>query len=103
VGAENRPNTLVAMPDKFARTEGLFASAKMLELGDVVNTASRIEKASRAYSVLVSEATLDKIRDPVTTGKSFSQKVKGKQKEIMLHFLKSIEYASAGEKRRLEI
>jgi adenylate cyclase len=72
-------------------------------LGDVVNTASRIEKASRAYSVLVSEATLDKIRDHVTTGESFSQKVKGKQKEIMLHFLRSVDYASAGEKRRLEL
>lgn len=72
-------------------------------LGDVVNTASRIEKASRAYSVLVSEATLEKIRDHVTVGESFAQKVKGKQQEIMLHFLKSVDYASAGQKRRLEL
>ncbi len=72
-------------------------------LGDVVNTASRIEKASRANSVLISEATLDKIRDHVTVSESISQKVKGKQQEIMLHFLKSVEYASAGKKRRLEL
>ncbi|HNA78494.1 MAG TPA: adenylate/guanylate cyclase domain-containing protein [Turneriella sp.] len=72
-------------------------------LGDVVNTASRIEKASRANSVLISEATLEKIRDHVTVAESFSQKVKGKQQEIMLHFLKSVDYASAGQKRRLEL
>lgn len=72
-------------------------------LGDVVNTASRIEKASKANAVLVSDATLSKVRDHVTIAETFTQKVKGKEQEIVLHFLKSVEYAGAGQKRRLEL
>ena len=72
-------------------------------LGDVVNTASRIEKASRANSVLVSQNTLEKIKEHVTVSESFAQKVKGKQEEIMLHFLKRVTYAGGGATRTLEL
>jgi class 3 adenylate cyclase len=72
-------------------------------LGDVVNTASRIEKSSRANSVLVSQATLDKISEHVTIAESFAQKVKGKQQEIMLHFLNRVTYASGGQMRTLDL
>lgn len=72
-------------------------------LGDVVNTASRIEKSSRANSVLVSETTLEKIKEHVTVSESFVQKVKGKQQEITLHFLKRVSYAGGGQMRTLEL
>lgn len=72
-------------------------------LGDVVNTASRIEKVSRANSVLVSQATLDKVREHVAVSESFTQKVKGKEQEIALHFLQSVDYVSAGEKRHMQL
>jgi len=72
-------------------------------LGDVVNTASRIEKSGEANSVLVSQATYEKIREHVTVRRSFAQKVKGKEQQIMLHFLQSVNYVSGGEKKSLEL
>ncbi len=72
-------------------------------LGDVVNTASRIEKSSAANSVLVSDTTYSKIKDQVIVSRSFQQKVKGKQNEITLHFLKKVTYEHAGVTRVLEL
>jgi adenylate cyclase len=72
-------------------------------LGDVVNTASRIEKSSEANSVLVSDATYEKIRNHVTVHRSLRQKVKGKQNEITLHFLKSVSFNRAGKNLRMDI
>ncbi len=72
-------------------------------LGDVVNTASRIEKSGEANGVLVSEATYEKVREHVTVRRSFTQKVKGREQQIMLHFLQSVNYVSGGEKKSLEL
>lgn len=72
-------------------------------LGDVVNTASRIEKSGEANSVLVSESTYEKVKDHVTVRRSFTQKVKGKEEQIMLHFLQSVNYLSGGEKKYIEL
>lgn len=72
-------------------------------LGDVVNTASRIEKSGEASNVLVSESTYEKIKEHVTVKRSFSQKMKGKEQQIMLHFLKSVNYLSGGDKKTLEL
>ncbi|AFM14176.1 adenylate/guanylate cyclase domain-containing protein [Turneriella parva] len=72
-------------------------------LGDVVNTASRIEKSGEAGSVLVSQATYEKVKDHVTVRRSFSQKVKGKEQQIMLHFLQSVSYLRGGEKKLIEL
>lgn len=72
-------------------------------LGDVVNTASRIEKSGEANSVLVSQATYEKVKDHVTVRRSFSQKVKGKEQQIMLHFLQSVNYLRGGEKKHIEL
>ena len=72
-------------------------------LGDVVNSASRIEKASEANSVLVSEVTYDYVKDHVVVDRSIAQKVKGKQKEMMLYFLKSINYVSGSKPRYMEL
>lgn len=72
-------------------------------LGDVVNTASRIEKAGEALGVLVSETTYEKVREHVTVKRSFSQAVKGKKEKIMLHFLQSVKYLSGGKTKLLEL
>lgn len=72
-------------------------------LGDVVNTASRIEKSGEANSVLVGEATYEKVRDHVTVRRSFNQKVKGKEHQIMVYFLQSVKYFSDGTTRILEL
>ena len=72
-------------------------------LGDAVNTASRIEKSGKARSVLVSDSTYQKIKSQVCVGETFAQKVKGKQKEILVHFLRSVSYAENGVQKRLEL
>ncbi|MDH5719255.1 MAG: adenylate/guanylate cyclase domain-containing protein [Spirochaetia bacterium] len=63
-------------------------------LGDVVNTASRIEKSSRKNSVLIGEETYERIKDHVTVSEKISKKVKGKEEEIVLYYVNSVSFVT---------
>ncbi len=72
-------------------------------LGDVVNTASRLEKLGRRNSVLVSRSTYDRVRDHVEVEDSFHKKIRGKDKEEELFFIRSVSFLSGERKARLEL
>ncbi|MDH5717876.1 MAG: adenylate/guanylate cyclase domain-containing protein [Spirochaetia bacterium] len=63
-------------------------------LGDVVNTASRIEKSSEKNAVLISEETYERIKDQVTFTEKIKRKVKGKAEEITLYYINSVSFVS---------
>jgi hypothetical protein len=43
------------------------------------------------------------VREHVSVKRSFSQKVKGKEQQIMLHFLQSVKYLVGGTTKVLEL
>ncbi|MDH4199097.1 MAG: adenylate/guanylate cyclase domain-containing protein, partial [Spirochaetia bacterium] len=60
-------------------------------LGDVVNTASRIEKLSRENAVLIGDATYSKVRDLVTVQEELKTHIRGKSElESRLYFIDSV-------------
>jgi class 3 adenylate cyclase len=66
-------------------------------LGDVVNTASRIEKQSRKHSVLVSSNTYERIKNQVHIQGELIVNVKGKDKDLNLVFVNSVTFQRKGE------
>ena len=82
-------------------TGGSNSANRKQYLTDIVNELN--QKSGEANSVLVSQATYEKVRDHVTVRRSFRQKVKGKEQQIMLHFLQSVNYVSGGAKNTLEL
>ncbi len=66
-------------------------------LGDVVNTASRIEKQSRKHSVLVSYDTYNRISNQVHIQGEVIVKVKGKDKDLHLVFIDSVTFQKSGQ------
>ena len=61
-------------------------------IGDVVNTASRIEKESVPGAVLISEPTFERIRQQVITLDRFQIRVKGKAERLQVMFVKSVSF-----------
>jgi|GEM_PF-2121402 len=60
-------------------------------LGDVVNTASRIEKLSRKNSVLVSNSTYLRVKDMVSVKEKVHEHIRGKIEDVIsLYFIQSV-------------
>ncbi|MDH4263239.1 MAG: adenylate/guanylate cyclase domain-containing protein [Spirochaetia bacterium] len=60
-------------------------------LGDVVNTASRIEKLSRKNSVLISNSTYLRVKDMVVVKEEINEHLRGKKEDIIsLFFIQSV-------------
>ena len=72
-------------------------------IGDVVNTASRIEKNSLKGAVLISESVFDIIKDQVTTFRTFPLLMKGKQKEMNVYFIESVSFFRDGDNHLLRL
>lgn len=61
-------------------------------LGDVVNTASRIEKLSRKNAVLVSKSTYERTMDLISVDEKIVTRIRGKSdKDVELYFIKSVQ------------
>lgn len=60
-------------------------------LGDVVNTASRIEKLSRKNSVLISNSTYLRVKDLVKVKEEVHEHIRGKIEDVIsLYFIQSV-------------
>ncbi len=72
-------------------------------IGDVVNTASRIEKQSVRGGVLVGEAVFERVRDNVTVSEVRNVRVKGKDVDLRLYAVASVTFLLEGESTTLEL
>ena len=70
-------------------------------IGDAVNIASRIEKSSIPGRILVSEETFKRIQDQLVIHQPFEIHVKGKDREILVAFVRSMSWRSG--KKDLEL
>ncbi len=67
-------------------------------IGDVVNTASRLERNAFEGTVLISEDTYNEIRKNVTSPQKGILRAKGKKKEVRVYFIDSIVFQKNGKK-----
>jgi class 3 adenylate cyclase len=66
-------------------------------LGDVVNTASRIEKLSRKNSVLISNSTYLRVKDLVSVKEQIHEHLRGKIEDVIsLYFIESVNVVKGG-------
>lgn len=72
-------------------------------LGDVVNTASRIESNTPINNVGISQATYEIVKENVTIKNQISIKLKGKQKEETLLFVDSVSFAKDGKQVKVAL
>jgi len=72
-------------------------------LGDIVNTASRIEKHSMKYSVLLGEKTYKKVMDQVSIAELIKRNFKGKANIHTLFFIESVTFEHEGKNITLHV
>ena len=66
-------------------------------IGDVVNTASRVEKQAPRGGVLVGEAVYERIQDAVTYSDIRNVRVKGKDDDLRLYAIETVRFQREGE------
>ena len=72
-------------------------------IGDVVNTASRLEKSSFEGSILVSDSTYNAVKDFVKLEKKGILKPRGREENMRVYFIKSVTFQKNGRDVLLEI
>ena len=72
-------------------------------IGDVVNTASRVEKQSPRGGVLVGEAVYERVRDAVTYSEIRNVRVKGKDVDLRLYAIETVRFEREGEMLTLRL
>jgi len=70
-------------------------------IGDVVNTASRIERKSSLDCVLISENTYSHVKDHVEVQYQTEVNVKGKKDNLKVYYVKSVKTIHEGKERKL--
>lgn len=72
-------------------------------LGDVVNTASRLEKLGRQNAILISQSTYERVRDHVEVETYFEHQIRGKDAVEKLYFIRSVSFRSGNKLTTLEL
>ena len=72
-------------------------------IGDVVNTAARLEKNSKEGAVLISSDTYKLTHESVLFDKKGILKAKGKDKEVDVYFVKSVRFLKYGREIHIDI
>lgn len=76
---------------------GTMERMEWTAIGDVINTAYRIEENADKSSVLISDATYQKVKDQLQVKDSFKLHLKGKMEELLVHHVKSVKLAENNE------
>jgi len=82
---------------------GMKSRMDWTALGDVVNTASRIEKNSRKNSVLIGSSTYSLVKDNVTYSEIINTGFKGKEGLHTLYFIDSVNIMHDGAIRHIKL
>lgn len=85
---------------------GNIGNAERLDwtaIGDVVNTASRIEQSSTGGQVLISDSTYSLVQNKVELQRAMEISVKGKLDQLKVYFIKSVSFQRQEKLQRLEI
>ena len=82
---------------------GIKSRMDWTALGDVVNTASRIEKVSKKYSVLIGNTTFKNVEKYVEIAKVVETQFKGKKGNYSLYYVKSAIYEHEGKEYKIEL
>lgn len=85
---------------------GNIGNAERLDwtaIGDVVNTASRIEQNSAGGQVLISDSTYSMIHDRVEWQREMQISVKGKVEQLKVYFVKSVSFQMREKTQKLQI
>lgn len=72
-------------------------------IGDVVNTASRIEQSSAGGQVLISDSTYSMVEKQVEWQREMQISVKGKVEQLRVYFVKSVSFRVREKDQLLEI
>lgn len=72
-------------------------------IGDVVNTASRIEQNSAGGQVLISDSTYSLVQKQVELQREMQISVKGKVEQLQVYFVKSVSFRIRERDQMLEI
>jgi len=85
---------------------GNIGNAERLDwtaIGDVVNTASRIEQSSSGGQVLISDSTYSMIQEKVEWQREMQISVKGKVEQLKVYFVKSVSFQMREKTQTLKI
>ncbi len=85
---------------------GNIGNAERLDwtaIGDVVNTASRIEQNSSGGQVLISDSTYSMIHEKVEWQREMQISVKGKVEQLKVYFVKSVSFQMRAKTQTLKI
>lgn len=85
---------------------GNIGSAERLDwtaIGDVVNTASRIEQNSAGGQVLISDSTYSMVKERVEWQREMEISVKGKVEQLKVYFVKSVSFQRQEKMQKLQI
>ena len=72
-------------------------------IGDVVNTASRIQHSSEKGEVLISDSTYEKIKEQLKIKSRKRVLFRGKEVPMTVYFIQSVDFYSRGESRTMSI
>ncbi|MBI3396796.1 MAG: response regulator [Spirochaetia bacterium] len=80
---------------------GTSARMDWTPLGDVVNTASRIQRHANASEVLLGNTTYERVKESVTLTRSDDVTFKGKKRSVRVHAVDTVRFESEGQTRIL--
>ncbi|MES0491739.1 MAG: adenylate/guanylate cyclase domain-containing protein [Leptospirales bacterium] len=82
---------------------GIKSRMDWTALGDVVNTASRIEKVSKKYAVLIGDSTFKSVEHAIEITKMLNTQFKGKKDNYAIYYVKSAIYEHEGKEHKIEL
>jgi len=72
-------------------------------IGDVINTARRIQENGEKENVLISEDTYKRVKEQVEVKDSFQLTMKGKSHEMLVHYVRSVRFQDKNDKTKEQL
>ena len=86
------------VPEQWQDDMGEFRSVMVMNSGDTVNTAARLESNAKRGQVLISEYVYEKVKDRITVEEIGEIPLKGKSKGVFVYSLVDINEEEKSDK-----